>query len=87
MKTEIISICYLNYYRFIYKIFITIIILFGFTTIFAQNIAPSSLYAFDKFNVNNAYGGLTGNRILSLNVREQWVNLPGYPRYYHYFCL
>ncbi len=65
------------------KFLLTIFCLFNILGIFAQNIPPTSLYAFDKYNVNSAYGGLTGNRIVSLNVREQWLGIPGYPKYYY----
>ncbi len=86
MLFTIISTYWLKIF-FLYKLFkykwtLIVIGLFLYSGIFAQNIAPSSLYAFDKYSVNSAFGGLTGNRILSLNVREQWVGLPGNPKYY-----
>lgn len=85
MKSEIIKLTFvLLYNRFkLFKLIILTMSFFSFQELIAQNISPSSLYAFDKYNVNSAYGGLTGNRIISMNVREQWVNLPGYPKYYY----
>jgi len=48
----------------------------------AQNIIPSSLYAFDKYGINAGYAGLNGSKILSLNLREQWLGLAEAPKNY-----
>ncbi len=48
----------------------------------AQNLIPSSLYAFDKYEINCGYAGLNGSKVLSLNLREQWLGFDDAPKKY-----
>ncbi|MGE5356492.1 MAG: type IX secretion system membrane protein PorP/SprF [Deltaproteobacteria bacterium] len=37
----------------------------------------------EKYQINKAYAGISGNRILRLNTRQQWVELPSNPEVYN----
>lgn len=50
--------------------------------IIAQNFNPGTLYSFNKYSTNSGYAGLSGDKLLSLNFREQWVGFEGRPRNY-----
>lgn len=54
------------------------------SVIFSQNFNSGTLYSFNKYSTNSGYAGLSGNKLLSLNIREQWVSLIGRPRNYSF---
>ena len=67
--------------KILYTIYILLVVSL-ISSLGAQNIIPSSLYAFDKYSVNSGYAGLNGSKVLSLNIREQWLGLEEAPKNY-----
>ena len=62
--------------------FIFVIILLNWGEVQSQNVIPSSLYAFEKYMMNSAYAGLSGGKILTFDIREQWLGLDESPKNY-----
>jgi len=77
MKTNkiVLDLVRINFY-------VILFVYVGICHAFSQNNNLGSLYAFDKYLLNSAYAGLSGDNVLSLSVRDQWVNMPERPKTY-----
>lgn len=54
---------------------------------FSQLYPLSSINFTEKYSVNKAYAGLSGNKILNIRVRQQWGNLKNSPVNYKLFYI
>ncbi|MGB5025058.1 MAG: type IX secretion system membrane protein PorP/SprF [Saprospiraceae bacterium] len=46
----------------------------------SQSLPLSSINLIEKYHINKAYAGISGNKMLNFNVRQQWINVENFPK-------
>lgn len=62
------------------KLFLFFVLCISFVRANSQNSTLSSINIIEKYHINKAYAGISGNKILNINIRQQWINFENYPK-------
>jgi type IX secretion system PorP/SprF family membrane protein len=58
--------------------FVALLLLSGKTN--SQSFPLSSINFLEKYHINKAYAGISGNKILNIDIRQQWINIENSPQ-------
>ena len=67
-------------FKALFKLCISIFLLLVNKGVVAQDFPLSSINLMEKYHLNKSYAGISGNKILNIKIRQQWINIENSPK-------